>query len=251
MSVVATCGDRSVGRIALAQTGCELATVCDFAHHLRVVDAVGTNWHEAGSVLLPVQMLAEQLVHSIRAIGVEVLMCGDCSRRLVSALAPTGLRVVTCCRGDASLALSAWLNQRRPAAGTMLPRRRCRVVSSLPDSVPRRPCPVLIAIAVTQPNRDADLDPRFGRARHFCVWDPTTTTPSFFDNPSNERQQGAGLHTASFVLELGVEAVIAGEFGPKAAQVLKEANCPAYATTTRTLASVMEAWRSGAIQADA
>ncbi len=68
----------------------------------------------------------------------------------------------------------------------------------------------------------ASVGERFGRARRFLLvrGGPEGTVESI-DNPSAEATQGAGPAAASLLQRHGVSAVLAGQFGPKAEQVLR------------------------------
>jgi len=81
-------------------------------------------------------------------------------------------------------------------------------------------------IAVTCRGKDlqADVDPRFGRARGFLVVDTETGSFEHLDNQQNlNAAQGAGIQSAQNVVNSGAELVITGHCGPKAFRVLSAA----------------------------
>jgi predicted Fe-Mo cluster-binding NifX family protein len=86
-------------------------------------------------------------------------------------------------------------------------------------------------IAVTSQGEDmnSEVDPRFGRAKRFIVLDTDTGEHRVVDNTQNlNAVQGAGVQAAQAVVELGVEAVLTGNCGPKAFRVLETAGIKLY-----------------------
>jgi predicted Fe-Mo cluster-binding NifX family protein len=77
-----------------------------------------------------------------------------------------------------------------------------------------------IAISATGPTLDADIDPRFGRCKYFLVVDPVTKEFEAIDNIDDAAAGGAGISTAQLIASKGVEAVLTGNCGPNAYQVL-------------------------------
>lgn len=75
-------------------------------------------------------------------------------------------------------------------------------------------------ITSTAPDTDAMLDPRFGRAAWFCIYDHDTGDTTFVKNDFSGAQGGAGTRVAERVLSMGVKRVISGDFGPKAKDML-------------------------------
>ena len=68
---------------------------------------------------------------------------------------------------------------------------------------------------------DADVDPRFGRAAYFVFVDPETWAFEAFENPYAEAAHGAGIQAAQFIAEKRPAALLTGQVGPNAAQVLQ------------------------------
>lgn len=79
-----------------------------------------------------------------------------------------------------------------------------------------------IAITSDGNSLDAKLDSRFGRCSYFVLYDTETKDIRFVENVNKESQEGAGPATAQFVASLGAQRVYSGEFGKKAADVLKD-----------------------------
>ena len=68
------------------------------------------------------------------------------------------------------------------------------------------------------------FDLRFGRASWFCLYDDQSDEISFIENENVNSQSGAGTKTVEKVVELGVQKVISGDFGPKEKELLEKFN---------------------------
>lgn len=71
---------------------------------------------------------------------------------------------------------------------------------------------------------DAPLDPRFGRAEGFVLYDPETRRWSYLSNAeAHTKAQGAGLAAVELLAKARVTTVLSGSIGPKAAKALAAA----------------------------
>ncbi len=68
---------------------------------------------------------------------------------------------------------------------------------------------------------EAEIDPRFGRARYFIIADPKTLEFEALENPAAEETQGAGIQTARLITSKNVGRVITGDCGPNALRALQ------------------------------
>ena len=80
-----------------------------------------------------------------------------------------------------------------------------------------------VAISTTGPTLDTDIDARFGRCPYFIIADPETLEFEAVDNASAMSSGGAGISAAQMIAGKGVEAVLTGNCGPNAYQVLSPA----------------------------
>ena len=80
-----------------------------------------------------------------------------------------------------------------------------------------------VAISSAGPTLDAEVDPRFGRCQYFIIADPETMTFEAIDNASAASSGGAGISAAQMIAGKGIEAVLTGNCGPNAYQVLSPA----------------------------
>ena len=68
------------------------------------------------------------------------------------------------------------------------------------------------------------FDKRFGRAAWFCLFDEKTQNIAFYKNENLDAGNGAGTGAAEKMVELNVDKVISGDFGPKAKELLDKFN---------------------------
>ncbi len=95
----------------------------------------------------------------------------------------------------------------------------------------------------------APLDPRFGRAAKFLVYDLEAGTFEITDNSQNlNAAQGAGIQAAEQICRLGAGALVTGHCGPKAFRVLSAAGVKVYNTDAATVAQALERFRSGGLK---
>ncbi|MFP4057784.1 MAG: NifB/NifX family molybdenum-iron cluster-binding protein [Candidatus Brocadiia bacterium] len=106
-----------------------------------------------------------------------------------------------------------------------------------------------IAIASSGETLDAPVDPRFGRARAFILYDTESREWSVLDNAQNlNAPQGAGIQAASQVANAGAQAVLAGNCGPKAFAALSGAGLAVYTTPSLTVQQAIEKFRAGDLE---
>lgn len=81
-----------------------------------------------------------------------------------------------------------------------------------------------ILITASGNKLNSEFDKRFGRAAWFCVYDDQTGLADFIENDHLNASNGAGTKAAEMVVELEVNKVISGHFGPKAKDLLDKFN---------------------------
>jgi len=103
-----------------------------------------------------------------------------------------------------------------------------------------------IVITTQGDSSDSQMDPRFGRAQNFLVYDTETDAYSSVSNTQNlQAPQGAGIQAGRAVTEAGAQAVLTGNCGPKAFRVLNEAGIKVYVGVTGTAREAVEAFKKG------
>ena len=88
-----------------------------------------------------------------------------------------------------------------------------------------------IAVTAVDDKMESLIDPRFGRSRYFMVLElegDTVKSEEAVKNQGPEQGHGAGICAAQQLGELEVEAVITGEIGPNATEVLKKLGIKAF-----------------------
>lgn len=108
-----------------------------------------------------------------------------------------------------------------------------------------------IAISATSPDLDAEVDPRFGRCRYFIIADPDTMKFEAVDNSSATAGGGAGVSAGQMIADKGVQAVLTGNCGPNAYQVLSPTGIQVITGISGKVKDVIEKYRSGKFKATA
>ena len=97
---------------------------------------------------------------------------------------------------------------------------------------------------------DSAMDPRFGRAAKFIVYDTDRDQFQAVDNAQNlNLPQGAGIQAAETVFRLGADCLITGHCGPKAFRVLQAAGVRIFTGTQGTVAQAIEQFKAGRLHA--
>ena len=99
------------------------------------------------------------------------------------------------------------------------------------------------------PNPSDRVDPRFGRARYLIQYDSASESFVSSDNSEQmEAAQGAGVQAAQKVVGFGADALLTGHCGPKAFQVLAEADVKIYSGFEGTVLDAVQAWKNGDLE---
>jgi predicted Fe-Mo cluster-binding NifX family protein len=102
-----------------------------------------------------------------------------------------------------------------------------------------------VAITSTRPSLDAEVDTRFGRAQYVLIVDTDSLEFEPVENVNAAAGGGAGIQTAQMVAGKGVEAVLTGNCGPNAFQILTAADIKAYVGLTGTVREVLASLERG------
>ncbi|MBT8365695.1 MAG: NifB/NifX family molybdenum-iron cluster-binding protein [Deltaproteobacteria bacterium] len=105
-----------------------------------------------------------------------------------------------------------------------------------------------IAISSSGPEPDAQVDLRFGRCQYFVLVDDKAENFEFLDNQAAASSGGAGLQAAQMIADAGVKAVITGNIGPNAINVLKVAGIKAYQCGPGTVRKAIQKYLDGSLQ---
>lgn len=85
-----------------------------------------------------------------------------------------------------------------------------------------------VAIGLEENSYESQVDRRFGRASFFILIDTDSNDYEIIENEAKDEATGAGLKVVKNLMSLGVDEIIAGEIGPKAAVLIEEFDIPTY-----------------------
>lgn len=103
-----------------------------------------------------------------------------------------------------------------------------------------------ICIPSEGPDLSAEVDSMFGRARYFIVYDEQTGKHEYIDNSENmDRPRGAGVQAAALVAEQDIDCVVSGHVGPRALDILKEADIRVCSGASGLVWDAIEAYQDG------
>lgn len=93
-----------------------------------------------------------------------------------------------------------------------------------------------IAFTTSGSSLTAPLDPRFGRAAGFLVYEAATQSVATIGNQQGRSAaQGAGIQAAETLVRAGVDTLVTGHCGPKAYKVLEAAGVAVFNCTCATV----------------
>lgn len=90
---------------------------------------------------------------------------------------------------------------------------------------------VKICVSSTGKTLDSEIDPRFGRCKYFVIvelGDGGILNSQIIENTGTAQSSGAGLSAAQQIGNLKVKALITGDIGPKAGDVLGQLGIEVY-----------------------
>ena len=105
-----------------------------------------------------------------------------------------------------------------------------------------------IVVSSQGENLDAPASPVFGRCPTYVFVDTETMEFEALPNPAMNQGGGAGIQAAQFVVNQGAQAVLSGNLGPNAFDVLQAAGVPGYLISEGTVRQAVEAYQAGQLQ---
>jgi predicted Fe-Mo cluster-binding NifX family protein len=106
-----------------------------------------------------------------------------------------------------------------------------------------------IAVSAAGRNLDSQIDPRFGRCQYLLVVDTESMSSEAVENPAVTAPGGAGIQAAELVGKMGAKAVITGDCGPNAHEVLSAASIDVFLGASGTAREAVEKHRRGELRA--
>ncbi|MGB7983330.1 MAG: NifB/NifX family molybdenum-iron cluster-binding protein [Candidatus Nanopelagicales bacterium] len=106
---------------------------------------------------------------------------------------------------------------------------------------------MVIAVSADRPALEGSVDPTFGRCRLLVFVDPQTMEFEAVSNPGSDEVGGAGIQAAQAVVRRGATALVTGNVGPNAMQVLQAAGITVFTGFRGSVGEGVEAYRAGAL----
>lgn len=106
-----------------------------------------------------------------------------------------------------------------------------------------------IAITASSPNLESNIDARFGRCQYFIFVDPETLQFEAIENSGAMAGGGAGISSAQTIAGKGIEAVLTGNCGPNAHQVLTAAGVKVITGVSGQVQDAVKDYKAGRYQA--
>lgn len=105
-----------------------------------------------------------------------------------------------------------------------------------------------IGVSSTGKTLDSLLDTRLGRCSCFIIFDNANKQWEAVDNPGIQAAGGAGIKAAQALVDAGVEAVITGNVGPNAWDILQQAQVKLYRSNGGTIQTALEALEANGLE---
>lgn len=103
-----------------------------------------------------------------------------------------------------------------------------------------------VAVTARGSTPDSDIDERMGRAYWLMIYETKNNSWQAINNDSGRNAlNGAGQHTANLLIDLGVEAILTGEIGPRAFRLLNSAGIEIYLGAAGTVMDTLVSWHDG------
>lgn len=104
-----------------------------------------------------------------------------------------------------------------------------------------------IVVTANGPDLESAPSPQFGRCPIYIFIDSDSMEFEAVENPATDASGGAGIKAAQFVVEHGAKAVVTGNIGPNAFDVLEAAGIPVYSFSGGTVQEAVEGYRQGVL----
>jgi len=103
-----------------------------------------------------------------------------------------------------------------------------------------------IAFSTQGTDLSALVDTRFGRSERFLIIDTEQDAIEVIENTQNRQStQGAGIQSATRLIQNNVNAVVTGQCGPKAFTLLNKADITVYPTPSIAICDALDALKNG------
>ena len=122
---------------------------------------------------------------------------------------------------------------------------RVRITAMAGVAIKEEGASMKICITSEGKTLDSRVDPRFGRCQNFIFFDTDTGKFQAQENANAQFQGGAGIQAGQLVVSKGVKAVLTGNIGPNAHQVLSVAGVRVFTGASGTVKEAIESYKKG------
>ncbi|MDY6969570.1 MAG: NifB/NifX family molybdenum-iron cluster-binding protein [Spirochaetota bacterium] len=106
-----------------------------------------------------------------------------------------------------------------------------------------------IIITANGSDLDSSVDPRFGRAKGFIIYESDSGEFKYIDNNQNlQAMQGAGIQSAKTIIDSGAKVLLTGNVGPKAYTALSSAKVDIYTGAEGSVKDAIESYNGGRLK---
>lgn len=156
--------------------------------------------------------------------GVSCIIAGGMGPRAQGLFAQKNIEAIIGAQGPVDEVVEKFINQELEVGEDLCGHQHGEGKHFFPDHRVEhfhQPGRTQICITSTGKDLEAEVDPKFGRARYFLLIDPETMYFEVIDNPNIDTAQGAGIQTAQLISNTNVGTVVTGSCGPNAQRVLQ------------------------------
>lgn len=238
-------------RIAIPIWGNRISPVLDVAQQIYLIDLDSRRVHNKLSISLDSKSLSERAV-TLKKSGVEKVICGAISEFFYQLLNNQKIEVLPWVTGNIEDVLHAFTSGHitdpcfrmpgcfgRAQRGRFGRRRGCQTRTSKGEAMK-------VTITANGTTFDAEIDPRFGRARYFLLIDPETRELTVYDNQQNQQAAGGvGIQAAESIVNAGASVLLTGHCGPKAFRALQAAGVKIVLGVEGNVKTVVDKFNNG------
>ncbi len=100
-----------------------------------------------------------------------------------------------------------------------------------------------IAISSQGKEENSLMDSRFGRCEYFCIYDIEDAGFKVIENTAINSNAGAGIEAANLVLKENIDAIVTGNIGPHANEVLKRSNIKIFTSDVKRISDIINEYK--------
>ncbi|MFH1429161.1 MAG: NifB/NifX family molybdenum-iron cluster-binding protein [Candidatus Margulisiibacteriota bacterium] len=104
---------------------------------------------------------------------------------------------------------------------------------------------MILAITAKGTDLNSELDPRFGRAQNYILYNTELKKFKVLSNEYINAAGGAGTAAAQLMADNSVDVVISGNFGPNAVMGLQSLNIKMFTSNSGIVSEVISAYQGG------